>query len=89
MDATSPISARVDATTLNDLDRLAERYDRSRSWLVAQAVREYVDRETEFLDFIKVGEDDIAKGNVVSQAEMEAWFEARIAQLNRNASAKS
>ena len=52
MDATSPISARVDATTLNDLDRLAERYDRSRSWLVAQAVREYVDRETEFLAFI-------------------------------------
>lgn len=89
MDATSPISTRVDATTLNDLDRLAERYDRSRSWLVAQAVREYVDRETEFLDFIKAGEDDIAKGNVVSQAEMETWFEERIAQHSRNASAKS
>ena len=49
MNATSSISARVDATTLKDLDRLAEELDRSRSWLVAQAVREYVDREAEML----------------------------------------
>ena len=38
MNTTSPISARVDETTLKDLDRLAEELDRSRSWLVAQAV---------------------------------------------------
>lgn len=80
MDATAPISARIDAGILNDLDQLAERYDRSRSWLVAQAVREYVERETEFLEFIKAGEDDIAAGRVHTQKEMEAWIEERIAR---------
>nr|WP_269433441.1 ribbon-helix-helix protein, CopG family [Sphingopyxis sp. H050] len=80
MDTSSPISARIDAGVLNGLDQLAERYDRSRSWLVAQAVREYVERETEFLAFIKVGEDDIAAGRVHTQEEMEAWIEERIAR---------
>lgn len=80
MDATSPISARVDATTLKDLDRLAEELDRSRSWLVAQAVREYVKRETEFLEFVKVGEEEIARGSFYTQEEMEDWLEERIAK---------
>lgn len=82
MDATSPISARIDAGVLNDLDQLAERYDRSRSWLVAQAVREYVERETEFLEFVKAGEDDIAAGRVYTQEEVETWLEERIAKRN-------
>ncbi len=80
MDATSSVSARIDAGVLNGLDQLAERYDRSRSWLVAKAVREYVERETEFLEFIKAGEDDIAAGRVHTQEEMEAWIEERIAK---------
>ncbi|WP_374526426.1 CopG family ribbon-helix-helix protein [Sphingopyxis sp.] len=80
MDATSPISARIDAGVLNGLDQLAERYDRSRSWLVAQAVREYVERETEFLEFVKAGEDDIAAGRIYTQEEVEAWLEERIAK---------
>ncbi len=89
MDATSPISARVDGATLSNLDRLAERYDRSRSWLVAQAVREYVDRETEFLEFVGVGEEEIAKGNFFTQDEMEVWLEERIAKRTGNAAARS
>jgi len=80
MNTTSPISARVDETTLKDLDRLAEELDRSRSWLVAQAVREYVKRETEFLEFVKVGEDEIESGNFHTQDEMEAWIEDRISK---------
>ena len=80
MNSTSPISARVDETTLKDLDRLAEELDRSRSWLVAQAVREYVKRETEFLEFVKVGEDEIENGDFHTQDEMEAWLEDRISK---------
>lgn len=86
MDANSPISARIDAGVLNGLDQLAERYDRSRSWLVAQAVREYVERETEFLEFVKAGEDDIAAGRVYTQEEVEAWIEERIAKRSGTSS---
>jgi predicted transcriptional regulator len=87
MNISASISARVDNATLDDLDRLAERFDRSRSWLVAQAVREYIDRETEFLDFIQAGEDDIAAGRVHSQEEMEVWIEERIAKRTNDAAA--
>lgn len=80
MNTTAPISARVDEATLKDLDRLAEELDRSRSWLVAQAVREYVKRETEFLEFIKIGEDEIESGDFLTQEEMEAWLEDRISK---------
>jgi predicted transcriptional regulator len=80
MNTTSPISARVDETTLKDLDRLAEELDRSRSWLVAQAVSEYVKRETEFLEFVKVGENEIENGDFHTQGEMEAWIEDRISK---------
>lgn len=80
MNTTTPISARVDEATLKDLDRLAEELDRSRSWLVAQAVREYVKRETEFLEFVKIGEDEIESGDFLTQEEMEAWLEDRISK---------
>ena len=33
---------RLDETTLATLDQLAEKTDRSRSWLVTQAVQDYV-----------------------------------------------
>lgn len=89
MNTTSPISARVDETTLKDLDRLAEELDRSRSWLVAQAVREYVKRETEFLEFVKVGEDEIESGDFLTQDEMEAWLEDRISKRTRAEASRS
>lgn len=86
MDTTSPISARIDASLLSGLDQLAEQYDRSRSWLVAQAVREYVERETEFMEFVKGGEDDIAAGRVHTQEEVETWIEDRIAKRSGTSS---
>lgn len=77
MNATSSISARVDATTLKDLDRLAEELDRSRSWLVAQAVREYVDREAEMLAFIEEGERSAREEPLISSEEMLEWIAAK------------
>jgi predicted transcriptional regulator len=69
------ISARVDAQTTAQLDAIAQRADRSRAWLVTQAVQEFIDRDAELMAFLKPGLDDIAAGRIVTQEAMEAKFE--------------
>ena len=75
MNRPAAITARVDEATADKLDQLAEELDRSRSWLIAKAVQEYVERETEFREMIRVAEEDFAAGRVHTQEEMEAWLE--------------
>jgi predicted transcriptional regulator len=39
---TAAFTLRIDEATLEALDRLAEKTDRSRSWLAARAIEEYI-----------------------------------------------
>ncbi len=39
---TAALTLRIDESTLEALDRLAEKTDRSRSWLAARAFEEYI-----------------------------------------------
>ncbi len=73
---TSVVTARIDPETLGDLDRLCEYHERSRSWLVAKAVREYVKRESEFFAFLKEGEDAIDRGDYLTHEELVAEIQA-------------
>jgi predicted transcriptional regulator len=82
MNRPAAITARVDEVTADKLDQLAEELDRSRSWLIAKAVQEYVERETEFREMIRVAEEDFAAGRVYTQEEMEAWLEGKLKALN-------
>ncbi|SBV31431.1 Transcriptional regulator, CopG family [uncultured Sphingopyxis sp.] len=81
MDSTSPITTRLDAATLEILDRLAQRYDRSRSWLVAQAVRQFVEREAEMLAIIEEGERSAREEPLISHEEMLHLIDAKRAEL--------
>ena len=81
MDSTSPITTRLDAATLETLDRLAERYDRSRSWLVAQAVRQFVEREADMLAIIEEGERSAREEPLISHEEMLRLIDAKRAEL--------
>ena len=71
------ISARVGAATLEALDQLATRYDRSRGWHIARAIERYVAEEGQLLAMILEGEADIAAGRVHTQEEVEAMFAVR------------
>lgn len=82
MNRPAAITARVDEATVDKLDQLAGELDRSRSWLIAKAVQEYVERETEFREMIRVAEEDFAAGRVHTQEEMEAWLEDKLKTLN-------
>ena len=81
MNRPAAITARVDEATAIKLDQLADQLDRSRSWLIAKAVQEYVERETELLEMIRAGEADFTAGRVHTQEEMEIWLEEQLKML--------
>lgn len=70
------ITARLDDETMAGLNRLAEYHERSRAWLVAKAVKEYVKEETEFFAFLQEGEDAIDRGEYLTHEELVAEIEA-------------
>jgi predicted transcriptional regulator len=76
MSKTSVITARIDPETLAALDVLGERQDRSRAWLVGQAIKRYVEEEAAFLAFLKEGEDEIDRGDYVTHEELVAELKA-------------
>ena len=73
MSKTTVVTARLNSDIVADLDRLATHYDRSRAWLISNAVDQYVKQESEFVAFVKKGDDDIDKDDVFSQEQMEDW----------------
>ena len=77
MTKSAVITARLDSEALAKLDQLSATLDRSRAWIVAKAVQRYVDEELEYRAFIQQGVDEADRGELISQEEMEAWFEAR------------
>ena len=77
MTKSAVITARLDEEGLARLDTLAGMLERSRAWIVAKAVQRYVDEELEFRAFIQEGIDSADRGELISQEDMEAWFEAR------------
>ena len=77
MSKTIVVTARIDTSLSDRLDALAARRERSRAWLVGKAVERLVEEEAAFDAFLKAGEDDIDRGNFLTQEQMEAWFEER------------
>jgi predicted transcriptional regulator len=76
----SVITARVDDETIALVDRVAKAQGRSRAWFAARAIEAAARREAEFLAFVQEGIDSMERGELISQEEMDAWFDARIAE---------
>ncbi|WP_036263905.1 CopG family ribbon-helix-helix protein [Methylocapsa aurea] len=51
----APFTVRLDESMIEALDRLAEKTDRSRNWLVARAIEDYVALNAWQLDKINEG----------------------------------
>lgn len=78
MSKSQVITARIDPETMALVDRLAKEQGRSRSWLAARAIEKMARAETAFLDFVQEGEDAIARGEYLTQDEMEKWITQRV-----------
>ena len=85
MSETTVITARIPAAVSAQLDRLAAELDRSRAWIIATAVERYVREELEFVDFIKVGEEDIARGDYITHEQLLEQIAERRSQSKRAA----
>ncbi len=58
-------SIRVDEQVLDRLDRLAQTMDRSRSWVIAQAIEQYLDHEEWFVQAVEAGIEAADRGDLI------------------------
>jgi predicted transcriptional regulator len=72
------ISIRIDDATRDKLDQLASIRDRSRNWVVQEALAQYIHQQDEREEMIQEGLRDIEAGNVVSHEDVMAAVEAEL-----------
>ena len=78
MSDSTVLSIRVSAETKAKLDELASCTRRSRSFLAAEAVEAYVDRQLDIVRRVQEGFEDIRNGALVPHEEAMARLHATI-----------
>ncbi len=73
----SVTTVRLEPEIRERLDKLAEQLDRSRAWIIKEAVAQYLEREAWYLDAVQKGLDDVHAGRVIDQDEMAARLKAK------------
>lgn len=71
----SSFTVRLDDDLTAQLERMADSMDRSKSYLTAQALREFLAREAWFVADVEEGLRQAERGEFVPEAEMEATWE--------------
>lgn len=72
------ISIRIDATAIDKLDTLARAQDRSRNWIVKEALQQYFDHQDWMVEAIKAGIRDADAGRTVPHDQVVADIDALI-----------
>ena len=67
---TAAFTLRPDDATLKALDRLAERTDRSRSWLAARAIEEFIALNAWQIEKIEAGINAADRGDFADDREV-------------------
>ncbi len=70
-------SVRLDDETLAGITQIAEALDRPRAWLMAQAIKQYVERETWFINEVAKGIEAANQGKLIDHSELKAKWEAK------------
>jgi predicted transcriptional regulator len=68
-----PFSLRLDANLKEAVDEEAKREDRSASYVIQQATREYIERKERFRVMVAELEAEADKGEFISSEKMRAW----------------
>ena len=71
---TTTLSVRIDSDTKNQLEALAKRARRSKSFLAAEAIAAYVEAERWQLDEIQAGLQELDRGRAVAQKDVSKWL---------------
>ena len=73
---TKVLTAHVPVDLAEKVDYLADRLDRSRGWVVKQALAAWVDQEEERTRLTEEGLADVDQGVLVMHEQMLAWAES-------------
>ena len=70
-------SVRLDDETLAGITEIAEAMERPRAWLMAQAIKQYVEREKWFTQEVAKGLAAADEGRLIDHSELKAKWEAK------------
>jgi predicted transcriptional regulator len=79
------VTAKLPDDLVTQMDEVADRIERSKSWIVREAVSEWLAEEQRRYEMTLEGLKDVDEGRLISQQDMEDW--AR--QKKRDARTKS
>lgn len=79
------VTAKLPEALVTEMDEIAERMDRSKSWIVRHAVAEWLAEERRRYELTLEGLKDIDEGRMVSHEDMKKWA----TELKRTAHRKS
>lgn len=82
------LNFRTEEATREAIDKLAASIDRDRSWVINQAVKEYLDDNAWHIEHIMEGIRDVEAGRTVSLEESKAKVYARIEKRKAELAAK-
>ena len=71
---TSVFTVRLPVKLQEKLDHLAESMDRPRSWVVSQAMANYIQEHEAFIAAVKEGIDAAERGEFATDEEVDAIF---------------
>ncbi len=84
MPSTTTMTIRIGADVKDKLDRLARSSRRSKSFLAAEAVAGFVERELEIIEGLQRGLADVERGRVVSHEQAVAEIDEVINAAERD-----
>ena len=70
---TKVLTAHVPLLLAEKIDQIATRLERSRGWIVKQALTAWVDQEEERRLLTQEAMADVDAGNVIDQQSVQAW----------------
>ena len=73
---TRVITAHVPLSLAEKVEAMAQRLDRSRGWIMKQALAAWVDQEEERHRLTLLALDDVTAGRVIDAAAITAWADS-------------
>ena len=74
------INLRIEPEIKSRLERLAEETNRSKSFLVGRAIKNYLDANEWQIEEIKMGLKEIESGDTLAHAVVKAKWEGKLAE---------
>src|SRR5213593_219853 len=71
---TTTLSVRIDSDTKDQLEALAKRARRSKSFLAAEAIAAYIEAERWQLDEIQAGLEELDHGRAAAHKDVAKWL---------------